>query len=188
MTTLQVHFFNALYFLALIATAYFTRATPRRIAGACVGGAVVSVVLLGIVLLGEKTEIWHFNLPWEPYFLLLFYLGGVISCAFVYLLTWRIARRFGLRGMAVLVALLAVLGPFRDRWYMRTFPEWGSYGPGMAPMLAISATYVTMIALGHTIMDLVAGPSRGSPLARRWGRTELGRALEDRDVETADAG
>ena len=51
------------------------------------------------------------------------YLGG-----FIYLITWRIARRFAWRGLAVVVAVSAVIGPVRDYWYIARFPEWGEIG------------------------------------------------------------
>jgi hypothetical protein len=50
---------------------------------------------------------------------------------------------------------------------MRHFPEWGSYAPGIAPVLAISATYVLLVLVGHGVMRLIAGPVRGDALARR---------------------
>jgi hypothetical protein len=73
--------------------------------------------------------LWHFVIPWEPYFLTLLWID-VVLCAYVFLITWRIARRFGGRGLAVLLFVGAVFGPFRDSWYMAKFPEWGSYARG----------------------------------------------------------
>ena len=85
---------------------------------------------------------------------------------FIYLITWRIARRFGWRGLAVVVVVAAIIGPPRDYWYMSHFPHWGAYAPGLAPVLAVSATYVLMILLGHGVMRLVAGPADADRLAR----------------------
>jgi hypothetical protein len=50
---------------------------------------------------------------------------------------------------------------------MRQFPEWGYYGPGIAPVLAISVTYVVVTLMGHGVMRLIAGPAREDRLARR---------------------
>ena len=50
---------------------------------------------------------------------------------------------------------------------MRTFPEWGAYAPGIAPVLAISGTYVLLGIVGHGLMRLVAGPAAADRLARR---------------------
>ena len=50
---------------------------------------------------------------------------------------------------------------------MRRFPEWGRYGPGIAPVLAISASCVVLVLVGHGVMRWVAGPAREHRLARR---------------------
>src|SRR5436305_3951314 len=134
MTTQELHLFNGIYLVLLVAAAVFTRATARRIAGALTGGATVSVVLLGIIALGEVVGWWHMAITWEPYFLALLLIDCAISAAFIYLITWRIARRFGWRGLAVAAAVAGVIGPPRDYWYMKRFPEWGAYAPGIAPV------------------------------------------------------
>jgi hypothetical protein len=165
-TTQQLYLFNCLYLVLLAAVAILTRATPRRIAGAMAGAAVAGVVGLGVVAFGESAGWWHMAITWEPYFLTLMGID-VTLCGFVFLLTWRIARRFGGRGLAVTVFVAAVLGPVRDYGYMATFPEWGAYAPGMAPVLAISGTYVLLGVVGHGLMRLVAGPAAADRLARR---------------------
>ena len=172
MTTQQLHLFNALYLVILVVVALLTRATARRIAGALAGGAAVGVVGLGIIVLGERVGWWHMAITWEPYFLMLALIDFIL-CAFVFLITWRIARRFGWGGLAVLLVVLALFGPVRDHWYMRRFPEWGSYGSGFAPVLAISASYVILAIVGHGVMRLVAGPARADRLAQRpWEAAE----------------
>ena len=99
-------------------------------------------------------------------------LGLAISLAFVFLLTWRIARRYAGRGLAIALLLAALVGPFRDSAFMAAFPEWGYYAPGITPMLAISAAYVIMGVVGHGIMRLIAGPSTNDLLTRwLWKRT-----------------
>jgi uncharacterized membrane protein len=178
MTTQQLHLFNGIGLVVLVVVAFFTRATAQRIAGALAGGVAFGVVALGIIALGEKMGWWHMAITWEPYFLTLLAIDFAL-CAYIYLITWRIARRFGWRGLAVVVIVAAVIGPPRDYSYMARFPEWGAYGPGIAPVLAISATYVVMVVLGHGVMRLVAGPARGSPLARRpWEAAEQPAAAD----------
>ena len=131
-----------------------------------------------IIALGEKVGWWHMAITWEPYFLALLWIDCALS-AFPFLITWRIARRFGWRGLTVVVVIAAVIGPPRDYWYMERFPEWGAYGPGVAPVLAISATYVLLLVVGHGVMRLVAGPARGSLLARRpWEAAEPSAATD----------
>ncbi len=169
MTTQQLHVFNALYLIVLIVVAVLTRATLRRITGALAGGAGTGVAALGIIKIGEEIGWWHMAITWEPYFLTLLWIDFAL-CGFIFLITWRIARRFGWQGLAVVLAVAAVIGPPRDYWYMERFPEWGSHAPGFAPVLAISATYVVLLIVGHGVMRLVAGPADADRLARRlWG-------------------
>lgn len=144
----QLYIFNCLYLVLTATVAFLTRATPRRIVGALAGGAVCGPAMYGLVSFAERAGWWHFAITWKPYFLTIMWIG-VVLWAFVFLLTWRIARRFGKRGLAVLLLVVAVLGPIRDSWFMERFPEWGSYAPGIVPMLAISGAYVLLGILGH---------------------------------------
>jgi hypothetical protein len=166
MTTQQLYLFSGIYLVVLVVVAVLTRATARRIAGALAGGAAFGVAALGIIALGEKVGWWHMVITWEPYYLTLLLINFAL-CAFIYLITWRVARRFGSRGLAVVVVVAAVIGPVRDYWYLARFPEWGAYGPGVAPFLAVAATYALMVLLGHGVMRLIAGPAREDRLARR---------------------
>jgi len=169
MTTQQLHLFNGIGLVATIVVAVLTRATVRRLAGAFAGGAVFGAAALGIIALGEKYAWWHMAITWEPYFLVLLWIDFAV-CAYVYLITWRIARRFGTRGLALTTIIAAVIGPPRDYWYMSRFPEWGAYAPGATPVIAIAVTYAVMVLLGHSVMRMVAGPARESPLRDRlWG-------------------
>jgi hypothetical protein len=166
MNVQQLYGLAGLYLIVTVVVAILTRATPRRIAGAFAGSAVCGPAALVIVAFAERVGWWHIAIPWTPYLLALLWVN-VVLWAFVFLLTWRVARRFGLRGVAVLLIASVVLGPFRDRWWMARFPEWGSYAPGIVPMLAISAAYILLGSLGHGTMRLVAGPATAGRLARR---------------------
>jgi hypothetical protein len=165
-TTRQLYLFSCLALVLTTVVAVLTRATLRRIAGASAGAAVCGPVGLGIVAFCERAGWWHMVIPREPYFLTLMWIN-VALCGYPFLITWRIARRFGGRGLAVVLCVIAVLGPLRDSWYMATFPEWGSYAPGLAPMLAISGAYVLLGIIGHGVMRLIAGPATADRLARR---------------------
>jgi hypothetical protein len=165
-TRQQLYLFSCLYLTMLVVVAVLTRATLRRLLGALVGAAVMGGAGLGIIAIGESVRWWHFVMPWEPYFLTLMWIG-MIPCGFLFLITWRIARRFGERGLAVTICVVAVVGPLRDSWYMARFPEWGSYASGFAPMLATSGAYVLLGTIGHGLMRLVAGPAAEDRLARR---------------------
>ena len=167
MTTPQVLGFTGAYFLALCAVVYVARASGRRVAGALAGGAVVGLVMLGAIVLGEARRWWHVPFAPTPYFLPLFYVGASVSCAPIYVVSWRVARRFGGRGLATWFAAVTLIGPPRDYLYAAKFPEWMVFGPGIAPILADAATYLAIAALGHAVMRLVAGPSRGDALRSR---------------------
>jgi hypothetical protein len=164
MSEQQLYAFSALAAVISIAAALLTRATLRRIGGAVAGAGVAGVLLLGVIALGERLRLWHMAIDWRPYMLTLL-LINVALCAYVFLITWRIARRFGRRGLSIVGFGVAIIGPPRDYWYMSKFPEWGYYAPGFAPVIAISLAYVTLIMVGHAVMRLVAGPANKDSLA-----------------------
>jgi hypothetical protein len=166
MTIPQMLLMIGLYLIALVAVIYFARATTRRVVGALVGGAAVGFVALGLIRLCEALGWWKIPFAPNPYFVIIFYLGVAITCAPIYIVTWRIARRFGWRGLAVCVAIVAVVGPPRDYLYAATFPEWMVFSPGVAPILADSVAYIAIVVVGHAVMRLVAGPAREDRLAR----------------------
>jgi hypothetical protein len=171
MTTQQVVWMTLAYLVAFVAVAYFTRATRRRVLGALLGGAVVGAMLLGVIELGNALQWWRVPLGSRPSFPALLYVGGAISCSPIYLVTWRVARRYGGRGLAVCLLMAAIFGPPRDYLFAAIYPEWIVFAPGVTPVLAVSATYVALVALGHGVMRLAAGPARLDSLAARpWRR------------------
>jgi hypothetical protein len=97
MTTTQLYLFylfNFLYLVLSVVVAILTRATPKRIAGALAGGAASGVVTLCLIALWERLGWWREMIIWEPYFLALSLICMTL-CAYIFLITWRIARRFG---------------------------------------------------------------------------------------------
>jgi len=148
------------YLVELVAVVYFTRATSRRILGAFVGGVAVGCFGMAAIALGNALELWRVPITQTPYFVALFYFALTISVTPIYLVTWRLARRFGWRGLAVFIGIVAIIGPPRDYLFASTFPAWMVFAPGVAPILADAVTHVGIVALGHAVMRLVAGPSR----------------------------
>jgi hypothetical protein len=167
MTTLQIFVMTCAYAVALVATIYFTRAPLRRVMGALAGGAAAGCLGLGAIVLGEALGVWRIFLASTPGGLVLFYLGFAVSCSPIYLVTWRVARRFGGCGLAVCLIVVGVIGPPRDYLYAAIYPEWMVFAQGVAPVLADAATYVGIVALGHAVMWFVSGPAGGSRLARQ---------------------
>jgi hypothetical protein len=161
MTTLQLIIVTSAYLVELLLVIYFARATSRRVIGAFVGGAAAGCFGLGAIILGNALGLWRVPLFWTPpYFLPLFYLGLAISVTPIYLVTWRLARRFGWRGLAVFICIVALIGPPRDYLFASTFPAWMVFAPGIAPIVADAAAYVGIVAIGHIGMRLIAGPAR----------------------------
>ena len=125
---------------------------------------------LGSITLCEALGWWKIPFAPTPFFAYIFYVGVAITCSPIYIITWRVARRFGWRGLAVFVAIVAIVGPPRDYLYAMTFPKWMIFSPGVAPILADSATYIGIVVLGHAVMRLVAGPASEDRLARHAGK------------------
>src|SRR6266550_5720941 len=167
MTTWQLIFVTCAYMVELVVVVYFTRPTSRRIAGAFAGGAAVGCFGMGAIVLGNALGLWRVPIFLTPTFLTLFYLGLVISVTPIYLVTWRLARRFGWRGLAVFIGIVAIIGPPRDYLFAKTFPAWMVFAPGVAPVLADAAAYVGIVAIGHAVMRLIAGPSRADGLRKK---------------------
>jgi len=120
----------------------------------------------------------------DAYFLMLLWIDFAL-CGHVFLLTWRIDRKFGSMGMATALFVAAVIGPIRDYLYLAIFPEWGSHAHGFAPVLGISAAYVWLLILGHGMMRAVAGPSKADRLARRpWEMNQTSGKTVSRSAQT----
>jgi hypothetical protein len=167
MTTGQILLMTGLYLAAFVAVAYFTRAKRLRIVGAAAGGAVFGMVALLAVAFCEAHGWLRIPKAGSSYFQFLLWLGFAVSCAPVYLVTWRVARRFGMRGLVICIVAAALIGPPRDYAFAAVFPEWITFSPGIAPVLAVSTVYVLLVVVGHAVMRIVAGPARGDSLAPR---------------------
>jgi hypothetical protein len=167
MTTQQVILWTCGYLVALMVVIYFTRATLRRVIGAMAGGAAAGLLGIGAIALCETLGWWWVPFASTPYFLALFYLGLAVSLTPIYLITWRVARRFGLCGLAVFIGIVTVIGPPRDYLYATMFPKWMVFAPGVAPIVADGATYACIVIVGHAVMRLIAGSAGEDRLARQ---------------------
>jgi hypothetical protein len=167
MTRQQIILWACAYLIELVVVVYFTRAIARRVVGALGGGATAGLLALGAIALCEALGWWQIPFASTPYFLPLFYLGLSISLTPIYLVTWRLARRFGWRGLAVFIGIVTVIGPPRDYLIAAMFPKWMVFAPGVAPILADGATYAGIVFLGHAVMSLIAGPASEDRLARQ---------------------
>jgi hypothetical protein len=167
MTTWQLIVVICAYTVELFAVIYFTRATARRIVAAFAGAAAVGCMGIGAIILGNNLGLWRVPIFWTLTFLTLFYLGFLISAAPIYLVTWRLARRFGWRGLTVFTCIVAIIGPPRDYLFATVFPAWMVFSPGFAPIFADAVAYIGIVVLGHAVMRLIAGPAAADRLARQ---------------------
>ncbi|HEX7677373.1 MAG TPA: hypothetical protein VF713_04570 [Thermoanaerobaculia bacterium] len=164
MTTLPIILLTAGYALAFVLAVYFTRAPSLRIAGALVGGVTVGLMGMFMIILGETVGWWKTPLLSTPFLL---FLSLAISVSPIYLVTWRIARRFGWRGLAVFTGAATIIGAPRDYFIASKFPEWMIFSPGIVPIIADAVTYgAVIVLLGHAVMRLISGPAREDRLAR----------------------
>jgi hypothetical protein len=163
MTTPPILLMTAAYFVALVVVAYVTRATPRRVLGAVCGGAVAGAISMAIIALCEAIGWWRMPIA-SMHFLLYFAIS--ISLSPIYLVTWRIARRFGWRGLAIFTAIVTIIGAPRDYFIAAKFPQWMVFSRGVMPIVADSLAYFLIVVAGHAVMRIVAGPSVADPLAR----------------------
>ena len=69
--------------------------------------------------------------------------------------------------VAAIVGLVTLLGAPRDYLYAAKRPQWMVFAPGVVPFLADAAAYLGMVAIGHAVMRLVAGPAIADRLAER---------------------
>jgi hypothetical protein len=166
MTLREMSVMTGAYGVALVAAAYFTRATAPRILGAMAGAAAAACVGLAMILLGEARGWW--TLPHAPswWFLPLLSFGLAVSLAPLYLVSWRVARRFGWRGLMVALGTVTLLGAPRDYLYAAKRPQWMVFSSGALPFLADAATYCALMVVGHAVMRWVAGPAPADRLAR----------------------
>ena len=160
MTSQQLIVILCAYLSVLVVVIYFTRPSLRRIGGALAGGAAGGCLLLIVFVLGDVYGLWRGTLPSRPGLLMLFYISTAISCAPIYLCTWRVVRHFGRRGLTVFLCGMALIGPPRDYLIAAKYPEWILFTPGVAPILADAAAYVGVMVLGHAVMRLIAGPAQ----------------------------
>jgi len=166
MTSLEIILWTGAYLVEFGAVIYFTRATARRVVGALIGGASAGLLGLVAIVVCKARGWWQIPFSSAPFFLPLFYVGLAISLTPIYLVTWRLARRFRWRGLAVFIGSVTVIGPPRDYLIAATFPKWMVFAPGVTPILADAVTYVGMVAVGHAVMRLIAGPAIQDQLAR----------------------
>jgi hypothetical protein len=169
MSARQIIWTSCLYAVAFVFAVYFTRAGPRRVLGALFGCGIGALFLIEIIALGEEIKWWYWQFQFASCacFPVLLYIFCAVSGAPIFLITWRVGRRFGKWGLVVAIGGAGLIGPLRDFLIVRHFPQWGAFAPGAAPALAVAIAYVVFLTVGHGAMLFIAGPSKNDRLARQ---------------------
>jgi serine/threonine protein kinase len=153
------------------ATLFFTRARLRRVAGALAGGILFGATWVFKMRLDYSMGWWRTRFAETPDPFSLFspalILGIAVLGALLFLISWRVARRFGWVGTAIFIVLASAQFTVRDRMYWDTFMHMMTISWRIQALLADTALFVLGVTLGHAGMRMVAGPAKGDGLARR---------------------
>ena len=158
---------NGVYLVVVVLTAYFTRATRRRVAGALMGGAAVALVGVGVECLAHAAGWWRYPFVDTPYGPPLLYPVAILLFTALALVGWRVTRRFGWPGQAAFLCAVTILGTLRDYRVAARLPDCIVFAPGIRTVLVDAACWAGLLALAQVVMRLVAGPVRRDPLARQ---------------------
>jgi len=156
----------SLTFLALallVGAAYISRARAMRVAGSVLGATVFSVFVTVVPISMGWRRFVALQHPSQS--LAFLFAIAVVYGAIIALAGWRIARRFGWRGMTAFVIVVSVGGPLRERMYLSA-AHLEVIAPGVIPWIANTISWVFALVLSYSIMRLLAGPARDDRLAR----------------------
>jgi hypothetical protein len=160
---------SCVYVSLLVAAVYFTRATVRRVVGALAGGGAVALVGAGMEALAHAKGWWRYTSDDTPYGPLAIYPLLVLAFAFLALIGWRVTRRFGWRGLAGFLVIVAVVGTLRDYFIAGSLMGLIEFAPGVVLAITDAFLWAGLTALAIALMRAVSGPARNDRLARRSG-------------------
>jgi hypothetical protein len=153
------------------AAAYLTRATFLRAAGSLAGGGILSAGWIIKLRIDYAMGWWRsafsetpdpltmFSVPVMS--LILAFVGGAL-----FLVSWRITRRFGWAGQVAMLLIAPMGFAVRDRIWWKHFMRMMVITPGIRPVLADAALLALAMMLGYMMMRTIAGPAGNDPLAR----------------------
>jgi hypothetical protein len=155
---------NGVYLGLFGVIVWVTRPGRRRLIGAMLGGLAVVVVGLGIEASAHRFGWWRY--PFEDLAIGPPLIYPAIWAAFsgLALLGWRIARRFGKRGLLTALLLVSVIGTTRDYLVVAALPwlvkiDWS---PGI--VLLDLALWAGLSALAYYCMRAWSGNARSDKL------------------------
>ena len=151
--------------------AYLTRAMFRRAMGCLAAGTVFALVWMIKLRIDYAMGWWRSAFPDTPEPLMLFSVPiALLTLAFgigvVFLILWRVNRRFGWAGQTAMLLAVPIDFAIRDRIWWQHFMRMMVVTPGMGPLLADAALLAAGLLLGQAVMRLIAGPAGKDPLAR----------------------
>jgi serine/threonine protein kinase len=152
-------------------TVYLTRATFLRAMGSLAGGVVFAVIWIirwrvdyamgwwRSAFLKTPEPLMLFSLPVA--FLIMMMAGGML-----FLVSWRVTRRFGRAGQVAILLAVPIDLAIRDRIWWQHFMRMLVATPGTGPVLGDAAFFAVGMVLGYFVMRLIAGPDEKDQLAR----------------------
>lgn len=143
-----------------------SHARSRRALGAVVGGFVSGAFATAAAAIGQALGLWQIVLAVSVAAVPALYVAVAVSCTPIPLVSWRIARRFGVRELLAMVTCAAVVSPIRDYRVATQFPDWIVFAPGLWLVLVVATIYAGIVAVGHATMYIIAGRSMSDVLAR----------------------
>jgi hypothetical protein len=144
--------------LAFGVVAFFTRATPRRMAGALVGALPVVPLVMFYDRVAGRLGWWHYPVVTTGSAPLAWYVtAALVYGAAMGLVGWRVIRRHGTLGLLAFLVALALLGVARDYAYSIA-TGLIAFGPGPVPLVADLVAYASVAAIVQAVMYLVVGP------------------------------
>jgi hypothetical protein len=151
---------GCVYLSMLAAAVYFTKASPRRVVGALAGGGAVAVVGAGVEAFAHARGWWRYTSGDTPIGPVAMYPVIVLVFAFLALIGWIVTRRFGWRGMAVFLGVLAVVGALRDYFIAGKLLGLIVFAPGAFLAIIDGFLWAGLTALAISVMRLASGPAQ----------------------------
>jgi hypothetical protein len=172
---------SCVYLSLLVAAIYFTRASARRVVGALIGGVAVALVGAGVEAFAHARAWWSYPSNDTPISPVGMYPALVVVFAFLALIGWTVARRFGWRGTAVFLSTLAIVGTLRDNLVAAKLVHFIEFAPGVWLMIIDGLLWAGLTVLALAVMPLVSGPARIERPASRAGDVARRAALPQFD-------
>ena len=178
---------SCVYLTMLVATIYFTRPTSRRVGGALAGGVAVAMVGVGVEALAHAEDWWRYTSDETPIGPVAMYPVIVVVFAFLALIGWIVARRFGWRGTTGFLVILAVVGAPRDYFIAGKLMGLIVFAPVLFSQSSFAASTLAWIA------DCSGRGSRCSAAGCVWGsrtsqRTDILAAADGRESAASSSG